>query len=282
MIRIESLIGPNAGTLQSGLLGLLIRQALGHFPQDCFCSRSRVRSLSDRTADDQVTGAAAQGFSWGGDALLVGGLGSGGPDAGNDENRFRAGKGANPGYLLGRADEAVQAGFEGHPDEEFDLIGGLPRDAGGEKLRRVDAGKDGDGEELRRVWNRINGGLGRGQHSRSTGSVQGDHACAKGRRRAHRSGDRIGNVVELEVEENGKSTLEDRLERGRTGSDEQLEADLEPAATTVELADKGFSIRSSGGIEGNDEPPPRLFPGVKIDLARCPWARFGLSQTWHN
>ncbi len=77
------------------------------------------------------------------------------------------------------------------------------------------------------------GVLGRGQHGRSTSGVQGDHVRAKGGSRADGSGDCVGNVVELEVEENGKTTLEDGLKDGGTGGDEEFETDLEPAATST-------------------------------------------------
>ena len=257
-------------------------QAFGHFLQDGSCSRCRIGGLCDRATDDQVTGSAAQGFSGCGDTPLIGFIGSGGPDTGNDENRFWAGEGANPAYFLRRADEAAQAGVEGHPDEELDLIGGLPGNAGGMQLSGVDAGEDGDGEELRRVGKTPESGLSRRQHARSTGGVEGDQARTEGRRRADGSGDRVGNVVELEVEENGQPVLKDWLESGRAGGYEQLQSDLEPAATTLKLADKSFGIRSSGSVEGNDESPPRLFPGVKLDLPRRRSARFGPFQTWHN
>ncbi len=120
-------------------------QGLGHLFEDCLRSGGRLGGLSNRATDDQVTGSATQGFSGSGDALLVGGICPSGPDAGNCKNRFRAGEGANPGYFPRRADEAAQAGVEGHPGQELDLIGGLPRNAHSVELRGVHAGEDGYG-----------------------------------------------------------------------------------------------------------------------------------------
>ena len=80
--------------------------------------------------------------------------------------------------------------------------------------------------------------MGGGEHGGATGRVEGDHADAERGGRTHRSGYGVGNVVELEVEEDGVAALEERFEDGGTGGDEELQTYLEPAALAFKLVDQ--------------------------------------------
>ena len=66
-------------------------------------------------AEDAAIGdSLAQGFGWGGNALLVGCFGTGGTDAGGDQYACWAGEGAQGCDLLRGADEAADSGFQTH------------------------------------------------------------------------------------------------------------------------------------------------------------------------
>ncbi len=102
-------------------------EGCGHFFQDCFGGFGGVGGVGDGAAYDEVAGALAEGFGWGGDALLVACFGAGGADAGSDQYAFRAGERAQGCNLLRGADEAADSGFEAHLGEQIHLGGGCAR-----------------------------------------------------------------------------------------------------------------------------------------------------------
>ena len=76
-------------------------EGCGHFADNGFCRGGRVGGLRDGAADDEITGAAAEGFGRRGDALLIAGIGSRRADARNHQNRVRSGEGADAGGFKG-------------------------------------------------------------------------------------------------------------------------------------------------------------------------------------
>ena len=59
-----------------------------HFFEDGVGGGGGIGGLGDGAAYDEEIGAGGEGGSGGGDAFLVGGLGAGGADAGDDERRI--------------------------------------------------------------------------------------------------------------------------------------------------------------------------------------------------
>jgi len=122
-----------------------------HFGEDGLGGLGGVGSLGDGSADDEVASSLAESVSGGGDPLLVGDLGAGGADAGNDQDTFRAGDGSEGGDFLRRADEAANAGGQAGAGEEFGLLGGRTVEADGGDLGLIHAGEDSDREEFRGI-----------------------------------------------------------------------------------------------------------------------------------
>ena len=213
--------------LGRGLRGRTL-EGFGHLVEDGLGGGGGVLGLGDGAADDQVACAVAEGLGGGGDALLVADAGSGGADAGDDENACWAGEGAEGCDLLRGADEASDAGGDAHAGEQLNLGGRGAVKADGGGLGGIHAGEDGDGEELGWVGQASKGFIGGGEHGRAAGGVDGEHVHAEGSGGADGSGDGVGDVVEFEVEEDGMAALEEGLEDGGSGGDEELKADFEP------------------------------------------------------
>ena len=82
-------------------------------------------------------------------------------------------------------------------------------------------------------------------------NVQHRHAEA-GRRGAGLC-DGVRDVVELEIEEDAKSALDHPANRFRTGDDEQLLADLEPAGRGIEAVGQRERVHRVREIERDDD-----------------------------
>src|SRR5271157_362667 len=233
-------------------------ERFGHFFEDGLGGFGGVGSVDDGTADDQVAGALAQGFSGGSDTLLVAGVSAGGADAGNDQDALGTGKGAQGSDLVWGADEASNSRSQAHAGQQLHLAGWGTLDANGAQLGRVHAGKHGDGQQLRGIGEAVQSGAGGGQHGRTSGGMDGRHAHTQRRGRAHRSGDDVGNVVEFQVKEDGVAALEQRLQDGGTGGHEELQSHLEPAAGVLQPGNKGAGRGRVRYIEGHDKAAARL------------------------
>ncbi len=91
-----------------------------HFFEDCLGGGDGVGSLGDGAAYDEVAGSCGEGRGGGGDAFLVGDVGAGGADAGDDERRGGETM-AEGGDFFGAGDESVDAGLGGGVGETDDL-----------------------------------------------------------------------------------------------------------------------------------------------------------------
>ena len=80
-----------------------------------------------------------------------------------------------------------------------------------------------------------------------------NHAHAQGGGRADCSSDGVGNVVELEVEEDGVSARYERLNDGGPGCGEELQPNLEPLAGSFESIYQLLRCGRAGHIERDDE-----------------------------
>jgi hypothetical protein len=92
--------------------------------------------------------------------------------------------------------------------------------------------------------------------------VEGEQFDAKSGGGAGSGGGGIGDVVELEVEEDGVAASDQRLDHSGTSGDKEFQANLEPMDGLFELADKAKCGCGIGQVEGDDEPLASLFERV--------------------
>lgn len=234
-------------------------EGLGDLVHDGFGGFSRVGGLSDGPAYDEEAGTGFYGFSRGGDALLVAGASAGRTDARNHQNTMGTGKRAQGACFLRGADEAVNTRSQAHAGQKLGLFGGRAGDCDGLKLLRIHTREDGDGEQLRRVVDAFEGSAGRGQHGRTSKRMEGDHARAMCCGGADCPGHRVGNIVKLEIEEDGMAAADELFDNGWTGGGEELQADLEPVAMALEAVDEIKGSRRIGRIQGHDQSAAGFF-----------------------
>lgn len=118
------------------------------------------------------------------------------------------------------------------------MFGGRAAEADGTELRSIQAGEDGDGKELRRAGGTGKRFTGGGEHGGSAGGVEGEHVDAQPGGRANGAGNGVGDIVELEVEEDAMAATQDGLEDRRARGDKELEANLEPRTGVVQPVEK--------------------------------------------
>jgi hypothetical protein len=86
--------------------------------------------------------------------------------------------------------------------------------------------------------------------------VEGEELRAGGGVRAYGadgSGDGVGDVVELEVEEDGEAAMAEFLDDGVAFGEVEFEADFEPGAGVFELFHEREGWRGAGVVEGDDK-----------------------------
>ena len=212
-----------------------------------------VGSFEDGAAHHDVARAGAGGFAGRHDARLVAGVGAAGSDARGDEGDVGGKDGAERGQFERRADEAAQAGVDGESAEAHDLIGGGDGDTGLGEVFGAHGGEDGDAEqeEVGRVL--LLGFDGPLHHLAAAGGVQGEHLDREGRDGFDGLGDGVGNVVELEVEEDIKAEVGDFTNAVGTTGGKHFEAHLDPANGALELAKGGSDSARRLGVENKDE-----------------------------
>lgn len=184
--------------------------------------------------------------------LLVAGA-SGGADAGGDKDGAGADGFAQGGEFEGGADEALDAGFEGEAGEVEDLFFGAGLDVDGTELLAVHGGEDGDPEE-----GEFRGVLGAGlfgpaYHLRAACCVEGEHFDGEGGDALDGLGHGVGDVVELEIEEDAVSAVGDLTDEVGAVGGEELEADLDPLDGAVKAVEEGEGFLAGGQVEGEDE-----------------------------
>jgi hypothetical protein len=223
-----------------------------HFFEDGPGGCDGIGCLGDGAADDEIAGSCGEGSGGSCDAFLVGDRCSRGADAGDDEGRGRITL-AEGGEFFCAGHEAGDARLGGGFCEAEDLVFGRVVDANGGELELIHAGEDGDGEQLGRVGAGGSGFGGGFEHGGSTGGVDGEELRAEGGDGANGSRDGVGDVVELEVEEDGEVAAAELADDGGAFGDEELESDFEAAAEALELAGEGEGRGGAGVVEGDDE-----------------------------
>ena len=68
-----------------------------------------------------------------------------------------------------------------------------------------------------------------GQHFRSARGMNGEHIHAQPRRRAHGRGDRVGNIMQLQIKKYREAAPLQLGDQGVSLSNIKLQADFEPA-----------------------------------------------------
>ena len=106
------------------------------------------------------------------------------------------------------------------------LVGRAALDAGRGEILFVEAGQDGDRDDLRLGRRRR---LGIFEHRPPAGGVDGQDRRLERRQRLHRLGDRIGDVVELQIEEDRQAELAELGDPRRAVGGEEFQPELEPA-----------------------------------------------------
>ena len=93
------------------------------------------------------------------------------------------------------------------------------------------------------------------QHRGAAGRVDVDHPHAEVGSRRNRARDRVGNVVEFQVEEHAVAALDERPDDVRAGGREELAADLESADVAAKAIGERERLRGARDVEGDEDRP---------------------------
>lgn len=223
------------------------------FLEDGFGGGDGVGGFEDGAADDEEVGAGLGGFGGGHDAGLVVGFGVAGADAGGDELDVRRQDGAERGDLERGADETAQAALGGEAAEADDLFFGGIGDAGFGEAGGAHRGEDGDAEEEEVGLLLLLGLDGPLQHLAATAGVEREHADGELGGGLDCFGDGVGDVVELEVEEDVEAQVGDFADGVGAAGSIHFEANLDPADGALELAEGGSDVARGLGVEDEDQ-----------------------------
>lgn len=238
-------------------------ESIGNLAHNGLGGLARIGGLGNRPADDKITGAGLDGVGRRGNTLLIAGASPGQPNSRDHQNAGGAGQRAQRGHLLGGADEPADAGRHAHAGQQLDLLGGRAVYCDGFELRGIHTREDCDSKELRRVGQPLERSAGGGKHGRAAQRMKGDHARAMGSRRAHRPGHGVGNVVKLEIEEDGMTAAYQRFDGGGSGGGEQFQADFEPVAMVFDPVHQLKSSVHRGRVQSYDEAAARGFQALR-------------------
>ena len=150
-----------------------------------------------------------------------------------------------------RADEAGDTAEHREAREANDLVGSGAVEADLPQRAIVEAGEDGDGENLRAAA--FYGVLRSLHHLEPAAGVDGDELDVEGHSGADRVGNGLGNVVPFLVEENVDALGADGLDDGRAFAREELVADLEEAEVWLEQPHEGEGLVGAVGVEGKNQ-----------------------------
>lgn len=229
------------------------RLAGGEFGEYGAGGGDRVGGFENGAADHDVGGARAGGFAGSHDAGLVAGIGAAGSDAGGDESNIGREHGAERREFKRRAHQAAEAGVDGEAPEADDLVGGRGGDPGLGEAFGAHRGEDGDAEEKQVGGVLFLGFGGPLHHLAAAGGMQGEHLDRQGRDGFDGLGDGVGDVVELEVEEDIETEVGDFAHAIGTAGGEHFEADLDPADGALELAEGGGDGARGLGVEDENK-----------------------------
>ena len=190
-----------------------------------------IVGAADRAADHQHARAIVAGLSGGNGAFLVTRIPASRAQAGDDEEAVfpLAMRSAD---FLPRTHDAVEARGMSQFGQPHDMVVGSAADALLGEVAFVQAGQHGDGHDFRAFPRRRLRVL---QHGAPAAGVDGNDRGFQQVDRLHRAGDRVGNIVELEVEENGQAQLRDVMHPVRSMRAEEFQPELQPADMVLHL-----------------------------------------------
>ena len=113
------------------------------------------------------------------------------------------------------------------------------------KIACVEAGEHGDADDL---GVRGRGGLGGGHHRAAAGGVDGHHRGRERGERLDRLGDGVGDVVELQIEEDRQAERRDLAHAVGPVGGEEFEAQLDPADVARERLRQRLVRASRSGV----------------------------------
>jgi hypothetical protein len=251
------------------------------------CSRDFVQNAAgggggvgrgrNRSSHDNMAGAGGDGLGGGGGALLVLLGGSGGSDAGSNDDKAGAEFAANLANFVGRGHHASAAGGAGQGGKPKRLVSHAARKADFPEILVVKAGEDGDGQDEwatnyptlslpfasprgrlprdRQGWaTRLTGGFHRRpEHLEAPGGMDGQHADAELGGLADSAGDGIGDVVVFEVEKDVTAGGHEVADDLRTFGREQLLAYLINLGRVADRRHDSTCLGGIGNVKGNDQ-----------------------------
>jgi hypothetical protein len=147
-------------------------------------------------------------------------------------------------------DDAVDPRALGQIGQTQRLIMGIALDADVGQIAIVEAGQHGDGDHLGVL---ASGGLGVFHHGAATGGMDRHDAGLQHMDRLHRARHRVGNIVQLQVEENRQADLGQLMHAVMAMGAEELQPQLDPADMGLHLARQGFGGIEAGQVKGEIE-----------------------------
>ncbi len=163
-----------------------------------------------------------------------------------------------------RSPRSMTAAKNIHFGEQGDLIGRGAIYSGRLQLRRVHTGEHGDGQQLGRIGQAVEGGAGCGEHGRPSRGMNRHHAHAERGGGAHGAGDGVGNVVEFEIEKDRVTACREPFYNGGAGGGKELQSHLEPLAVAFETGYEVFGGGGAGNVERDNQPLARLRRSVRL------------------
>ena len=137
--------------------------------------------------------------------------------------------------------------------ETRDLVGGRGGDADLVQSRGIGGSQHGDAEQ-EQVGIGLLLGRGRGAHHlAATRGVQREHLDGERAEGLDGLGDGVGDVVQLQVEEDVEAQVGDLAHVVRPVGGEHLEAELHPAEIAAQLAENGRGFFTRWNVEGQDQ-----------------------------
>ena len=227
---------------------------VGHLADDPLRGGVRIRLGGDRTADHEEVRPGVQGLARRHHpALVVCTAGGGGrADAGDDDGQIRAEPRPEQTDLVRTGHHPAQSAGDTQCRQAHHLIGHPVGHARFSQRRRIAARQDRDAEQPE-LAPRLGGGS--AEHRRTSREVHGEEINVQGARRPHRARDRVGDVVQLQVEENprpGSGRLDFPDDAGPAAG-EEFEADFEERHDAAELFDEPERRRFVGNVERQDD-----------------------------
>src|SRR5574337_1496058 len=223
----------------------------GDLADDRLGGRAWIGRGRDRPADDQIIGARLDRLGGSRDALLVAGGAARRADAWGDEDHIAADRGADAARLGGAGDETAEP-------ERLRLLGAPPHrldDAEAvASLHEILVVARREDRHREKLETRAGGAGDRGPHRLRVG-MDGEEGRAKLGRLCGRTLDRVGDVVQLEVEKQpfagrgGETTgeIESALGVG------QLHADLIEKGGLADALDEALGLANFAHVERHDE-----------------------------